>query len=169
MFDPSDKVSDHSPFSFICFKKKKLFSSSLWFRCEKELLIRSLFCYLMQRPESEDLNGKNPDGVSSEETHKKTCADCGTTKTPLWRGGPAGPKVIVFAHFPKVWSDQYVLFSQNLIPFFLLWFCSHCVMHVGSEAGKRDEQFWVWTKGVQRIENPRKAVVITVAVGIATS
>ncbi|XP_076960025.1 GATA transcription factor 15-like [Bidens hawaiensis] len=22
----------------------------------------------------------------------KTCADCGTTKTPLWRGGPAGPK-----------------------------------------------------------------------------
>lgn len=21
------------------------------------------------------------------------CADCGTTKTPLWRGGPAGPKV----------------------------------------------------------------------------
>lgn len=23
----------------------------------------------------------------------KTCADCGTTKTPLWRGGPAGPKV----------------------------------------------------------------------------
>ncbi|XP_076952106.1 GATA transcription factor 17-like [Bidens hawaiensis] len=22
----------------------------------------------------------------------KTCADCGTIKTPLWRGGPAGPK-----------------------------------------------------------------------------
>ncbi|XP_071700825.1 GATA transcription factor 15-like [Rutidosis leptorrhynchoides] len=22
----------------------------------------------------------------------KTCVDCGTTKTPLWRGGPAGPK-----------------------------------------------------------------------------
>ncbi|KAL8157950.1 GATA transcription factor 16-like [Apium graveolens] len=22
----------------------------------------------------------------------KSCADCGTTKTPLWRGGPAGPK-----------------------------------------------------------------------------
>ncbi|KAH7513433.1 GATA transcription factor 16 [Ziziphus jujuba] len=45
-----------------------------------------------KRSESEDLNSKNPDGVSSEETHKKTCADCGTTKTPLWRGGPAGPK-----------------------------------------------------------------------------
>ncbi|XP_058077214.1 GATA transcription factor 15 [Magnolia sinica] len=23
---------------------------------------------------------------------KKSCADCRTTKTPLWRGGPAGPK-----------------------------------------------------------------------------
>ncbi|CAL5341115.1 unnamed protein product [Camellia sinensis] len=23
---------------------------------------------------------------------KKCCADCKTTKTPLWRGGPAGPK-----------------------------------------------------------------------------
>ncbi|KAG9459514.1 hypothetical protein H6P81_004022 [Aristolochia fimbriata] len=23
---------------------------------------------------------------------QKTCADCNTTKTPLWRGGPAGPK-----------------------------------------------------------------------------
>ncbi|CAN8265522.1 unnamed protein product [Cochlearia groenlandica] len=22
----------------------------------------------------------------------KTCADCGTSKTPLWRGGPSGPK-----------------------------------------------------------------------------
>lgn len=23
---------------------------------------------------------------------KKACTDCKTTKTPLWRGGPAGPK-----------------------------------------------------------------------------
>ncbi|KOM39260.1 hypothetical protein LR48_Vigan03g264200 [Vigna angularis] len=23
---------------------------------------------------------------------KKCCSDCKTTKTPLWRGGPAGPK-----------------------------------------------------------------------------
>ncbi|XP_061371954.1 GATA transcription factor 15-like isoform X2 [Gastrolobium bilobum] len=26
--------------------------------------------------------------------NKKCCTDCRTTKTPLWRGGPAGPKVI---------------------------------------------------------------------------
>ncbi|KAJ9699713.1 hypothetical protein PVL29_005537 [Vitis rotundifolia] len=46
--------------------------------------------------ESEDMNNKSPDAVSSAESQvnepKKTCADCGTTKTPLWRGGPAGPK-----------------------------------------------------------------------------
>ncbi|KAF4355626.1 hypothetical protein CsatB_025846 [Cannabis sativa] len=45
-----------------------------------------------KRSDSEDMSSKNPSGVSSEESHKKTCADCGTTKTPLWRGGPAGPK-----------------------------------------------------------------------------
>ncbi|CAN4094958.1 unnamed protein product [Withania somnifera] len=39
------------------------------------------------------MSGQNltPERVSSE-INQKTCADCGTTKTPLWRGGPAGPK-----------------------------------------------------------------------------
>lgn len=43
--------------------------------------------------ESEEMSGQNqtPERVSLE-TKEKTCADCGTTKTPLWRGGPAGPK-----------------------------------------------------------------------------
>ncbi|CAN8274977.1 unnamed protein product [Cochlearia groenlandica] len=27
---------------------------------------------------------------------KKTCVDCGTNTTPLWRGGPSGPKVTIF-------------------------------------------------------------------------
>lgn len=44
--------------------------------------------------ELENMNiSKNPDGISSEESQfKKICVDCGTSKTPLWRGGPAGPK-----------------------------------------------------------------------------
>uniref|UniRef100_A0A5B6YK16 Putative GATA transcription factor 16 n=1 Tax=Davidia involucrata TaxID=16924 RepID=A0A5B6YK16_DAVIN len=42
--------------------------------------------------ESEDMSSKTSDRVSSEESNVKTCADCGTSKTPLWRGGPAGPK-----------------------------------------------------------------------------
>ncbi|GAB2294297.1 hypothetical protein Dimus_028507 [Dionaea muscipula] len=49
------------------------------------------------RLEFEDMNNhKYPDAASSEESQvgelKRTCADCGTSKTPLWRGGPAGPK-----------------------------------------------------------------------------
>jgi hypothetical protein len=49
-------------------------------------------------------------GMMSE--NKKCCSDCKTTKTPLWRGGPAGPKVI----FPSNTHDFHVFsffFSSN--------------------------------------------------------
>ncbi|KAK9136758.1 hypothetical protein Sjap_007352 [Stephania japonica] len=36
-----------------------------------------------------DLSDK---GSGSDDQGKKSCSDCQTTKTPLWRGGPAGPK-----------------------------------------------------------------------------
>lgn len=39
--------------------------------------------------ENEDTSSRSSEG---ENQQKKTCADCGTSKTPLWRGGPAGPK-----------------------------------------------------------------------------
>ncbi|XP_054787173.1 GATA transcription factor 15-like isoform X1 [Prosopis cineraria] len=47
--------------------------------------------------QAEDANNRSPNSDSSEGSpmsneQKKTCADCGTSKTPLWRGGPAGPK-----------------------------------------------------------------------------
>ncbi|KAF8094648.1 hypothetical protein N665_0358s0029 [Sinapis alba] len=32
------------------------------------------------------------DGGGSNNNEKKSCALCGTSKTPLWRGGPTGPK-----------------------------------------------------------------------------
>ncbi|MCD7454629.1 hypothetical protein HAX54_025375 [Datura stramonium] len=47
---------------------------------------------------SEEMSSEttSPERVSLEtnlsQSNVKTCADCGTTKTPLWRGGPAGPK-----------------------------------------------------------------------------
>ncbi|KAK1294686.1 GATA transcription factor 15 [Acorus calamus] len=40
---------------------------------------------------STDPDLRNPEAISAEEA-KKSCSDCSTTKTPLWRGGPSGPK-----------------------------------------------------------------------------
>ncbi|KAL2530620.1 GATA transcription factor 15 [Forsythia ovata] len=44
--------------------------------------------------ESEGMTSQTPtpDRSSSDGKQVKTCVDCGTSKTPLWRGGPAGPK-----------------------------------------------------------------------------
>ncbi|XP_010444366.1 PREDICTED: GATA transcription factor 15-like [Camelina sativa] len=39
---------------------------------------------------SSSSSNSNGGGISSNE--KKSCAICGTNKTPLWRSGPAGPK-----------------------------------------------------------------------------
>jgi len=33
------------------------------------------------------------DGAATASGETKACAACHTTKTPLWRGGPEGPKV----------------------------------------------------------------------------
>nr|GMD60909.1 GATA transcription factor 16-like [Ipomoea batatas] len=56
--------------------------------------MRSCFylCFLLpsfplQRSESEERNRSNKDN-----SPVKSCSDCHTTRTPLWRGGPAGPK-----------------------------------------------------------------------------
>ncbi|XP_073050362.1 GATA transcription factor 15-like [Primulina eburnea] len=44
--------------------------------------------------ESEEMSSQTPtpDRLSSDSSNLKTCVSCGTSKTPLWRGGPAGPK-----------------------------------------------------------------------------
>ncbi|XP_019163663.1 PREDICTED: GATA transcription factor 16-like [Ipomoea nil] len=38
---------------------------------------------------NEQMGSKEPDSPSPQ---VKSCSDCHTTRTPLWRGGPAGPK-----------------------------------------------------------------------------
>lgn len=56
-----------------------------------------IFIYIcVQGSDCDENTSKTCEKVLSDETLNqgaKTCADCGTTKTPLWRGGPAGPKV----------------------------------------------------------------------------
>ncbi|KAG2239112.1 hypothetical protein Bca4012_023881 [Brassica carinata] len=42
--------------------------------------------------DSSDVESGNCSSSGSGGDTKKTCVDCGTNKTPLWRGGPAGPK-----------------------------------------------------------------------------
>ena len=60
---------------------------------------------------------------SSEElnVNRKCCADCKTTKTPLWRGGPAGPKVQfqsepISISLNHIWAQlfNYFWFMQTL-------------------------------------------------------
>lgn len=91
MMDPSDKVSDRA---LLVLDISFLFDPIIHILADHGLL-----CFLLSQGfESDEVNSsgsKRLDGVSSDENSiKKTCADCGTTKTPLWRGGPAGPKVI---------------------------------------------------------------------------
>ncbi|KAH9766075.1 GATA transcription factor 15 [Citrus sinensis] len=89
MMDPSDKVSDRA---LLVLDIGFLFDPIIHILAD-----RGLLCFLLSQGfESDEVNSsgsKRLDGVSSDENSiKKTCADCGTTKTPLWRGGPAGPK-----------------------------------------------------------------------------
>ncbi|KAE8711908.1 GATA transcription factor 15 [Hibiscus syriacus] len=46
----------------------------------------------MMDPSEKGSDSEDQKGFSLINETKRTCADCGTSKTPLWRGGPAGPK-----------------------------------------------------------------------------
>lgn len=44
----------------------------------------------------------------------RVCADCHTTKTPLWRTGPTGPKVNTSFIFPYTNSTSNFLFMKSI-------------------------------------------------------
>ncbi|XWS42343.1 hypothetical protein CRYUN_Cryun16bG0006500 [Craigia yunnanensis] len=47
------------------------------------------------------------------ENNKKFCTDCKTTKTPLWRGGPAGPKSLCNACGIKYRKKRRAMLGLN--------------------------------------------------------
>lgn len=50
-----------------------------------------------QMPPSEADNSSSNNSLNiNSNTIVRVCADCNTTKTPLWRSGPRGPKVYMF-------------------------------------------------------------------------
>ncbi|KAH7578285.1 hypothetical protein JRO89_XS01G0363800 [Xanthoceras sorbifolium] len=56
-------------------------------------MINSFFVFFF----SLDEQGSEPESMNNSPTYvfnetKKSCVDCHTTRTPLWRGGPAGPR-----------------------------------------------------------------------------
>ncbi|CAA3007597.1 GATA transcription factor 15-like [Olea europaea subsp. europaea] len=58
-----------------------------------------------------DAEEKNPS------TQIKTCSSCHTTKTPLWRGGPSGPKVVIRNNlFCNIFDNFFI--SKLIISFF---------------------------------------------------
>ncbi|OVA02576.1 zinc finger protein [Macleaya cordata] len=60
-----------------------------------------------------DLSDK---GSGSEESSSpKSCSDCQTTKTPLWRGGPAGPKSLCNACGIRYRKKRRALLGLNKV------------------------------------------------------
>lgn len=64
----------------------------------------------------------------SEDTNmcfKRCCITCGTSKTPLWRGGPAGPKVsshlMNFHHFSCSFDSLPCYFSVINVVMLVIW------------------------------------------------
>lgn len=44
----------------------------------------------------------------------RVCTDCNTSETPLWRSGPAGPKVIFIMHMISPASILYIFSFMNI-------------------------------------------------------
>lgn len=71
----------------------------------------------------------NSSSPSQDKDTKRSCTDCQTTTTPLWRGGPAGPRVINFSFlnssiFCYMYTFNLTVFSWKFLNFQSL--CNAC-------------------------------------------
>lgn len=103
----------------------------LRFTCIESISYVSFFKkYIQELTSSEEMNGENTSKKvvtnSSSSSSTKCCADCKTTRTPLWRVGPSGPKVnlcpLAPSSFIRFWVTLFsgsffcsVLFTADLI------------------------------------------------------
>ena len=84
---------------------------------------------VVQGSEGEDSNPNAPssgNSPSSNNEQKKTCADCGTTKTPLWRGGPAGPKVSTLSIYQIAPPGLTPTLDLTFLSLFFQSLCNAC-------------------------------------------
>ncbi|KAK9756890.1 hypothetical protein RND81_01G127600 [Saponaria officinalis] len=51
-------------------------------------------CSISESQSSSSNSNGNSSGNNNNNGEVKKCSDCQTTTTPLWRGGPAGPKTL---------------------------------------------------------------------------
>lgn len=98
---------------------------------------------------SEDQNSCNNSFNNSNNTIR-VCADCNTTKTPLWRSGPRGPKVTFFLPWKPYIIYTWFKFNSWLISYIFtitLW-CSHFATLVELGRGRQGEP-WLLLQQLQ--------------------
>lgn len=80
---------------------------------------------------SSDEDDDDHSSSSSLTSNIRVCSDCNTTKTPLWRSGPKGPKVwiqLLQSHFLKLYYFLCTsIFTSTTIVFSLIKLFLFCV------------------------------------------
>lgn len=82
---------------------------------------------------------------------KKCCADCKTTKTPLWRGGPAGPKAQQHSFLFHVFHPSLCYGLNYSLLSFLFCSCRLCATPAELGTGRegvvpgRERRWWCCT------------------------
>lgn len=84
-------------------------------------------------------NSTSPSGII------RVCSDCNTTKTPLWRSGPRGPKVTYELIRLNIGSPIHVIRSRKIKRekknLYIVAWCSPCVTRAVYVKGKQGGQW----------------------------
>lgn len=70
----------------------------------------------------------------------RVCSDCNTTKTPLWRSGPCGPKVLIYLFVSLMAMAPWMLllaYTAAVSHFMAVPWCSRFATRAASGRGRR--------------------------------